>query len=347
MISNKKEIHRAIDKMPSSDPKLDRIRHILTESRSIDMVQYLNSIGFVEAESLASKIVGGESVVECHMKIGEVPKLSKFNLFEQAKLAGIDMPRSTFIELSKYKHKSRSLVGKGETLLRILFAGHYSSSTNDFNVGKHKCEVKFGSSRMRGMNGFDKSDASCVMEYMDEWLIAVSKKYKIDVSDCFDMKDDNRWNFVSGKSVNRKMLLDVISRRFNSKLDKGEVALRFVEALSLYYSDMSSVELRTLTSSLKKEFDSDGGIISRRGYCDFIYKIGAFAIKYYQRIEEFDYMFILDDNLDCIVVPASYIKKSSLEELSEFIMDNFRITTPKFSYKARVQGSVFGIHSIR
>ena len=265
----------------------------------------------------------------------------KFNLIDVLKHNDINIELAVLKYLLMYKHKSTGLIGKGETLLRIIMCGT-NSEKNDFKVGTAKYEVKFGVARLRGMSGFDRTDATLIMEELDRGFLEVGLLNNIRVDDLISA-ETNRWTFISGKSKKRTFLLESICNRLYPNVAPLTYASIYVKAFAKHFIEMTDQEKKDLTFELSKEF-VEGNIPRRKGYSDFVYKLAAFSLKYYQRVEGFDNMMFLNNDLECMYLPASYIKLSDLTSLAQFIRDDFnRLVPPNLSGKAGIQGSSFGI----
>jgi hypothetical protein len=244
--------------------------------------------------------------------------------------------------LLEFKHVSNNHVGKGESLMRILMKGT-PTTTGDFGASGKKFEVKFNSSRLKGMAGFGSENASIVAETLDELFIHECNTLKFNAKPLIGT-DSTRWNFVSSGSTKKQYLLSEIVKR--SGMDPRYACKLFVTAFRKFFIHMTDKEALSLVNSLYKEFSPNGlkeKTDSLQRYSCFIYKMCAYSMKYYAKVEDFDGMIVLNDQLDCMYITREFIDTESLESLAEFISKNLIITTPSLTAKAGPQGSAFGI----
>ncbi len=314
-----------------------------TISSKSTISSFLKTLGFKEHEQMSmhiDKIDEGSfaSIIDNFISDDDIPKQSKFNLYDMFMDKGIFFNSELVEYLTNFKYSSSSIIGKGETLMRILLNGR-SSKNNDFAVAEKTYEIKFGKSRLRGMNGFDLTDAHIIAEHLDEYFIRECTYMRFDAVPIIGT-DPKRWNFKSGKR-NKEYLLDEVMSQ--SSVDHFTAATLFVEAFSKFYTYMTKEDKSNLSISLWKEFDKSGRIIQREGYSMFIHKLCAYALKYYSRMENFDRLILLNEDLDCLCLTKDFIEKSEIKDLGVFLKNNVRIEPQNLSKKAGIQGSVFGI----
>lgn len=305
--------------------------------------EFLHKLEFKENISLARDLCildhGGviDTLINHTIEEKDLPQQKSFNLIDLCHSKGIVLGADVLHFLLHFKPESSNHVGKGEALMRVLMKGTPTTS-GDFGASGKKFEVKFNSSRLRGMIGF-KEEASIVSETLDELFIHECDSIKFDARPLIGT-DPARWNFVSGRMIKKHYLLSEIVKQ--SGMDPLYACKIFVTAYRKFFTHMTDKEALNLSYSLSKEFTSNG-LKDRLGYSDFIYKMCAYSMKYYANVEDFDGMLVLNDQFDCMYITREFIDTESLEILSEFIHENLKITTPSLTVKAGPQGCVFGI----
>lgn len=343
--STKESIIEILNNISLDDKTLEEVHNLIKVDplHVGQLSEHLNKLEFLEHDELAKKlcimdhseVIG--TLIRRSIEEKDIPKQTKFNLASLCRSKGIAVDEEVLSKLMHFKPKSTVLVGKGEALFRILMKGT-PITTGDFGASGKKFEVKFNRSRLRGMNGFRLSDASQVASTLDTLFIRQCNLLGFDAKRLIGTKP-NRWNFSSG-SRKKPYLLSTIIRL--SGMTPISACKLFVAAFMKYYYKCTKIEIQQLISSLSKEFNSNG-VIETKGYSNFIYKMCAFSMKYYARVEGFDGMLVLNEHFDCLYITRKFIDSSSLESLSKFIRENLKIIPPNLTSKAGVQGSSFGI----
>lgn len=312
----------------------------------------IKSLGFDDHHAITKAIyakpsIGNiTSIVKNKIDVEDLPQQEIFSLNELCAKKGIILGQDVLKNLASVKHVSSKLVGKGETLMRVLMKGSESPYGGDILVEGHKIEIKYSkalsASRLRGMTGYP-LDASKVETTLDEYFIRECDLVKFDARSLIGT-EPGRWNFVSGNKSKLYLLSQILTQ---SGMAPHKVFQTFVSAFKKYFTRMTDQEEVELIFALSNEH-GDYGILelggpTRRGYSVFIQKLCAFAMRYYARTENFDGMLILNDELYCMYITREYLENNDLSIIATFINDNLFIAPPNLSYKAGPQGSAFGI----
>lgn len=307
------------------------------------IADHLEKLGFVEHKSLAKELCtmdqGGvlETAIENTVLEKDFPKQAPFNMIDVCHSKGIILGADVLNYLLHFKPESNTTMGKGEALMRIIMKG-IPTTNGDLGASGKKFEIKYNKSRLRGMTGFECMDASSVASTLDEYFIHECDSLGFDAIELIGY-ESTRWNFVSGKRLKPYLLSDIVKQ---SGMDPLYACKIFVQAYRKYFNQMTEDEALNLSLSLSKEF-KDGSIKEVYGYSNFIYKMCAYSMKYYAKVEDFDGLIILNDQFDAMYITRDFIDQNTLESLSAFIKHNLVITTPSLTSKAGPQGSSFGI----
>lgn len=339
MANTKDSIIQILNTTYLDDKTLDDVLKIISINKKNhqELAELLNTLKFIEYNDLAKNICirdYGEVVptlIENTISESDFPKQTRFNIIDLLYSKGVVLGLDVLNFLIHYKHSSPGhVIGKGETLMRILMKGT-PSLNGDLLVEDKKYEVKFNKARLRGMTGFNLSDSSQVAISLD-----------LNFYDCctFSILDSNRWNFVSGHRLKPYLFTEAVLNSSKTVLDCCKL---FVDSFRWHFSKMTVSEADELALSLSLEFDQDRRLIERLGYSKFIYKMTAYALTYYAKAENFDGMIVLNDLFECMYLTRDFINTESLENLSDFILKNFNITPASLTEKAGPQGSAFGI----
>ena len=339
MANTKDSIIQILNTTYLDDKTLDDVLKIISinQSNYQQLSQLLKTLKFIEYNDLAKNICIRDysevvpTLIENTISESDLPKQTRFNIIDLLYSKGVVLGLDVLNFLINYKHSSPGhIIGKGETLMRILMKGT-PSMQGDLIVEDKKYEVKFNKSRLKGMSGFYQTDSSQVAIHLD-----------LCFSDCcnFSVLDSNRWNFVSGNRLKPYLFTEAV---LNSKKTVLECCEMFVDSFRWHFSEMTIAEEKDLALSLSLEFDQDRRLIERMGYSKFIYKMTAYALKYYAACENFDGMIVLNDEFECMYLTRDFIDNESLEDLSDFVLKNFNITPASLTVKAGPQGSAFGI----
>jgi len=342
----KESIIEILNNVPLDDTTLEQVHNII----KIDpihvglMSEHLQKLEFSEHATLARSLCERDhrgvvaTLIRRTIEEKNLPRQKKFDLASLCQSKGIAVSIDLLKYILHFVPTSTVPVGKGEALIRILMKGT-PIETGDLGASGKKFEVKFNKSRIRGMHGFDLTNASQVAVALDEYFIYECDKLKFDARPLIG-NEPNRWNFVSGKRKKFYLLSEIVRQ---SGMDPKYACSIFVNAYSLYYSQMKRSEHLNLSLSLAEEFNSDGTLKEEYGYSNFIYKMCAFSLKYYATVEGFDGMIILNSELECMYITKEFIFETSLEELSSFIKENLKVAPPSLTPLAGTQGSSFGI----
>jgi len=328
----------------------DFYRMVKTNPTNIkDLSKHLELLEFKDHEELSRLIclsdhgdsvknIIGKTIVE-----SDFPQQKHFSLIALCRLKGINLsPEVLDLLLNHKSPDAKTYVGKGETLMRILMKGT-PVNKGDLGANGKRFEIKFNNARLRGVTGYDATDASQVSIALDEMFIHECRSLGFDVKSLIGT-EEGRWNFVSDRNARPYLLSEIVAK---TGMDPIQACKIFVNAFAKYFTSMTELEALKLARSLSKEFMSTGikeridGRIQR--YSDFIYKMCAYSMKYYAKVEDFNGMIILNDQFDCMYITREFIDDSNLDTLSEFIRLNLCITTPSLTTKAGTQGSAFGI----
>jgi hypothetical protein len=298
---------------------------------------HLKTLGFRDHVTLAASICaedhGGviDNIINGFLSEEDLPKQKRFNLINLCFSKGIIVGMDVLKFLLQYKEQGSTFFGKGEALMRVLMRG-IPTKSGDYEVSGKVFEVKYEKSRLRGMSGFESTDASGVASELDV-LFADNPSL---------LNQRHKWNFVSDSRINTLFVFSEIVALY--KMDPLAACKLFVQAWQKYFTKMTPEEATDLAICLSEEFDQDMCMYRyETGYSDFVYKMCAYAMKYYAKVERFDYMVVLNNEFDCICITKKFIEESDLDHLSHFIYHYFKITPPSLSQKAAIQGSAFGI----
>lgn len=343
--TTKKEIIDLLQKKDIDEATLESLYNMVRVDKHYiaHVAEHLDKLGFVESNNLAKELCtmdqSGvlETAIDNTIIEDDFPKQVNFNLIDICHTKGIILGADVLNYLLHFKPESHTTMGKGEALMRILMKGT-PTANGDLGASGKRFEIKFNKARLRGMIGFESMDASQVATTLDEYFILECKKLKFDAAALIGT-DPQRWNFVSGRRIKPYLLSEIVKQ---SGMDPLYACKIFVQAFRKYFTRMTEDEALNLALSLSKEFGPNG-IKERLGYSDFIYKMCAYAMKYYARVEDFDGMIVLNDQFDAMYITREFIETNTLEVLSTFIRHNLKITTPNLSDKAGPQGSSFGI----
>ena len=341
----KESIIKILNNISLDDKTLEEVHNIIkVDPLHVGLLsEHLEKLEFEEHYPLAKSLCTMDhagviaTVIRRTLEEKDLPKQTKFNLINLCRGKGIAISEETFNYLLHFKQKSNGIVGKGETLIRILMKGTPIPS-GDIGASGKKLEIKYNRSRLRGMHGFDTLDASQVAITLDKYFLWECSKIGFDATSLIGT-EDNRWNFVSGKRKKPYLLAEIIKQ---SGMDPKIACGWFVAAFFKYFTVNNFDESYDLVESLSLEF-KNGILEERNGYSNFIYKMCAFAMKYYAKVEQFDGMLILNDKFECMYITKEFIFSNDLEVLSAFIRNNLQIITPSLTSKAGPQGSSFGI----
>jgi len=342
----KEEIIELLNKSSLDDMTLEAVHNLIkVDPLNIRYVSdYLQKLEFIEHLKLSHDLCmmdhSGvlDRIIDKTIVEKDFPREKRFNLIDLCNSKGILVDVGLFKYLLDFKPESHIIIGKGETLMRILMKG-VPTLNGDLGASGKKFEIKYNKSRLRGQTGFDATDATQVAKALDDYFIHECKAIKFDPTSLIGT-DRGRWNFVSGKRIKPYLLSEIVKQSGMNHLYACKI---FVQAFRKFFTKMTEDEALNLALSLSNEFNPDGSIKERFGYSDFIYKMCAYSMKYYAQVEDFDGMLILNDKFDCMYITREFIDTSSLEVLCRFIRHNLEITTPNLGSKAGPQGSSFGI----
>ena len=326
---------------------LDTLKDILDVDHKTFRVlsNHLDKLGFKDHENLAfdlCKLDTGNvlgTVIKYKLKEEDLKRQEKFNLVELAYSKGIILGIDVLKKLRDHTpNPGNKIIGKGETLARVLTHGT-SIETGDVLISDKNIEIKYNSAKLRGAIGFDMVNAECVAKSLDKNMVLDCAGIGFDAMSMIGT-DPARWNFRSGRNSKLYLFNEIVKK---SGIPPLTACKTLVRAFREYYTQMTDSEESELAESLSAEFELPYGIKDRIGYSDFIYKLAAYSLKYYAKVENFHGMLVMNDEFTCMYITQEYIQTSSLETLSKFIHKNLKIRPPSLTPKAGIRGSCFGI----
>lgn len=352
----KQELISLISKSHLDEDTIKELETIITiDRKKINILsEYLEKLGFSKYLKIARDLceIDENSIYFCIpiLNLENIKDLKQFNLYDHCVSLGLKIKKEAFIYLLNLKPESNKIIGKGESLIKILTKGT-STIKGDIKLPSSKIvEIKFNKSRIRGMFGYP-GDASQVSEKLDTlfsqecYNIGGQEWYEDSLSFFEDSSNNGHWNFVSSKREKTYLLEDMIEY-FGISPEKA--IDMFVDSFKEYFIKASKIELQELKNSLLQEFDKFNKKkifkIEGESYSTFIFKMCAFALKYYQKVEQFDDLLFIKEDFNCMLIKKDFIKNENLKTIAKFIRNNMKIGTPDLSDKAGPQGSAFSLY---
>lgn len=227
--------------------------------------------------------------------------------------------------LYSYTWNTSPSIGNGEIFLTLFFKNfkrspHNCSSDIIFYSDKeYKLEVKGNCGRLRGQIGF--GDYNALRNHLFESFNSFLKSHNIDFE---ILKSDRFWNFTR----NNWGIEQITKNIPNFKQYKTEICCFIGEAFKKMYIDANFFELVTFF------YDNidDNGLFRP----DFIKNFAHYSFMYYAKIENFDYMSILDKKGNVLIFHKD-------DFLKQYELGNIKMIIPNYSKRAGIQGSVFAI----
>jgi hypothetical protein len=305
-------------------------RVVKDASRSLS--DHLHTLGFANHEKIARELSFLDnddvlpSIIDPANTVKDIhfPRQEKFRIADLCKAHGLMMGAEVLDYLINFKHDSNVLVGRGEALMRLLMKGT-ACTHGDYAADGKIYEVKFNHARLRGMRGYDTTNAANVARALDRYF------------------GPRNWNFYKSTKTKEKTYALATAVDEDPSMAPYKACGLYVRALKEYFTKMTEAEAAELSKSLSEEFCMRKMIHKLGDYPNFAYKLCAFAMKYYANREDFDAMIVLNYRLEAMYISREFIKYSSMASMAKFIRQNIKMTPPGFGEKAAAQGSAFGI----